>query len=76
MAMIQTALPAKVWDIPGVNMKCTICNVTIEKEPLYRNNKKGEKGIWRCWDHLDEEYKIKHGGGFKDTVTTIHKAGN
>ncbi len=34
-------------------MKCSTCGVDVLIKPLYRNNPKGEKAVWRCEEHLD-----------------------
>ena len=32
-------------------MKCQICSKTIPEVSLFRQNAKGEIGIWRCREH-------------------------
>jgi hypothetical protein len=35
-------------------MKCEICSASAAKgAALYRANKKGENGVWRCIVHVD-----------------------
>jgi len=41
-------------------MKCDICEKTQFDEGLYRNGVKGKDVPWRCWKHLDPEWKEYH----------------
>ena len=55
-------------------MKCSHENCEVDT-PLYRNNPKGQKGVWRCFSHLDPEYKLKHSeNGTKKITEIIQKA--
>ena len=36
---------------------CSVCDVSVFKEPLYRNGPQGVIGVeWRCIKHVDPEY--------------------
>jgi len=50
-------------------LRCEICNIDAFVKPLYRNNKKGVPGVWRCKDHLGKKPKT----GVKEIVDIIHR---
>lgn len=40
-------------------MKCEICGKgpAVESVTVYRVNPKGQRGVWRCWQHLSDPQK-------------------
>lgn len=54
-------------------MYCTICNKGLpDGVTIHRNNEKGVKAIWRCWDHLDRNMKDEE---LKELTDIIEEAG-
>lgn len=49
-------------------MNCISCNVNVNEKPLFRVNPKGEKGIWKCEDCIDN----KIDSAVKDIVDVIN----
>ena len=48
---------------------CEICNVSVFDKPLFRNGPTGAPTVWRCYEHLDLEYRVKI------SLDTLHLVG-
>lgn len=59
-------------------MKCEICNkgTVPDGVSLYRVNKLGVTGIWRCAEHLTPEQKQAIDPEVKEIVETIEASNN
>ena len=38
---------------------CETCKVSVYEKPLFRNGPIGIQSNWRCYEHLDLEYRVK-----------------
>lgn len=55
MELVKLTRKPIVREEDKINMSCSICLTSVSDTPLFRNNPKGEKAVWRCRKHLDKK---------------------